>query len=229
MKKFILYFAWLVLIAFAVFLFKNQKDVTTKPNSENINIFGSNSWNEIKQMTSEMSSGLSEIGEATKMLNISKQINKEVDLLEKEEGLYYEKEKVGFTFLIDKTYFSNIAKENVAELVTNDINSLFFSDKLGNILLGAAILENKKDLKKCDITQEQFFDKMDINDNVFYCQDLVLDENDIFIKECFAKKDNKCYEIRYDISYDDNNGQKEFDLEKFGNIEEVILKNLVLK
>lgn len=180
-------------------------------------------------MTSEMSSGLSEIGEATKMLNISKQINKEVDLLEKEEGLYYEKEKVGFTFLIDKTYFSNIAKENVAELVTNDINSLFFSDKLGNILLGAAILENKKDLKKCDITQEQFFDKMDINDNVFYCQDLVLDENDIFIKECFVKKDNKCYEIRYDISYDDNNGQKEFDLEKFGNIEEVILKNLVLK
>ena len=229
MKKFILYFAWLVLIAFAVFLFKNQKEVSSKPKSGNINIFGTGSWNEIKQITSEMSSGLSEIGEATKMLNISKQINKEVGLLEKEEGFYYEKEKVGFTFLIDKTYFSNIAKENVAELVTNDINSLFFSDKSENILLGVAILENKKDLKKCDITQEQFFDKMDVNDNVFYCQDLVLDENDIFIKECFVKKDNKCYEIRYDISYDDDNGQKEFDLEKFGNVTEVILKNLVLK
>jgi len=43
MKKFILYFAWLVLIAFAVFLFKNQKNVASNPKPENINIFGSNS------------------------------------------------------------------------------------------------------------------------------------------------------------------------------------------
>lgn len=43
MKKFILYFAWLVLIAFAVFLFKNQKEVSSKPKSGNINIFGTGS------------------------------------------------------------------------------------------------------------------------------------------------------------------------------------------
>lgn len=229
MKKFFLYFAWLALVGFAIFLFRDQKTFFPKVDYQKNSSSDKERWSNLQGVFGEVSSGLSEIGEVTQAFKLSKQINKDVNLQDKEEGFYYENEKTDFSFVFDKNYFDSKEKIGAFDLITDEKSVLAFEYKIIGADIRAIINENKKDGSSCVAQILQSMDKKVLEEKEFFCMTSKKQDDIFFAMDCFLKQDNACYEINYEIVLNKDEKQNDEEMTKWSNMEELILKNLVLK